>query len=185
MTNIDSSTISGNHAWTSGAPGPNTIAGGIENVTTSTGPSTINLTNSTVSGNDADFAGGIYNVAAGAGAATVNLDYSTVAGNTADTDGGGLYQDTAGAINLRNSVIADNTAGALGPDIFGTITSQDYNHVQSTADGTFVAMPFDVVDTPAAMGALWQTTAALRRHICRAIPSSTRSQAEQAAAARP
>ena len=128
ITNITSSTINGNMA-TSGT----SLGGGVENFTTSTGLGTVNLTNSTVSGNSANNAAGIYNSGT---VASVNLNFSTVASNTATTDGGGLFQDTSGTTNLKNSIVANNTA-ATGPDIFGTITSQDYNHVEDTTGGTF------------------------------------------------
>src|SRR5439155_2942005 len=163
-TNITSSTVSGNHAWVSGAAGAGTTAGGIESYATSSGTATVNLTNSTVSGNDADTAGGIYTAAFGAGAVTLNVDYSTIAANDAATAGGGILQDTTGTNNLKDSVIADNTS-AMGPDILGTITSQDYNHVQNTADGTFVPAANDVVDTPAAMGALANNGGSTQTHL--------------------
>ena len=72
------------------------------------------------------------------------------------TDGGGLYQGTTagGAINLKNSIVADNTAAGSGPDIFGTITSQNYNHVENTTGGTFVAMPNDVTGSDPLLGPL-------------------------------
>ncbi len=164
-TNITSSTISGNHAWANGAPGAGTTGGGIENYNTSTAAAIVNLLNSTVSGNDADSAGGIYTGAFGAGVGTVNVDYSTIVGNSATTDGGGIYQETAGVTNLKDSVIANNTAAGAGPDIFGTITSQDYNHVQSTAGGTFVPAANDVVNTTAAMGALANNGGSTQTHL--------------------
>ena len=110
----------------------------------STGAATVNLTNCTVSGNSSNNAAGIYSNGA---AATINLNYSTVASNTANS-AGGLYQDTTagGVINVKNSIVADNTA-PTGPDIFGTITSQNFNHIESTAGGTFVAMANDVTGT--------------------------------------
>ena len=126
--------------------------GGIENLGVSTGAATVNLTNSTVSGNSADIGGGIYSDGA---AATINLNYSTVASNTATRNGGGLYQDTTvgGVTNLKNSIVADNDADT-GPDISGTITSQDYNHVESTDGGTFVALANDVTGSDPQLGPL-------------------------------
>ena len=50
--------------------------------------------------------------------------------------------------------MADNTATTAGNRIFGTITSQNYNHLESTAGGTFAAMPNDVVGGDPALGAL-------------------------------
>lgn len=130
ITNISGSTISGNMATS-----PTSLGGGVENFTTSTGLGTVNLTNSTVSGNGANNAAGIYNSGT---TASINLNFSTVAANTATTNGGGLFQDVSGTTNLKNSIVADNSA-ATGPDIFGTITSQNYNHVENTSGGTFFA----------------------------------------------
>ena len=55
---------------------------------------------------------------------------------------------------MKNSIVADNTAAAAGPDIFGTIASQNYNHVESTVDGTFVAMANDVTGSDPLLGPL-------------------------------
>lgn len=128
IVNVTGSTISGNMA-TSGT----SVGGGVENVSTSTGLATINLTNSTVSGNSSNDGAGIWNSGT---TASINLNFSTVASNTATTNGGGLNQQATGTTNLKNSIVGDNTA-ATGPDIFGTITSQDYNHVENTSGGTF------------------------------------------------
>ena len=128
--NITGSTVSGNMATS-----PTSVGGGIENFSTSTGLAAVNLLNSTVSGNSAFNGAGVFNTGA---AATINLNFSTVAANTATGTGGGLNQAATGTTNLRNSVVGDNSAPA-GPDISGTITSQDYNHVENTSGGTFLA----------------------------------------------
>jgi Carboxypeptidase regulatory-like domain len=131
--NITRSTISGNRAIASTA-----VGGGVENFASAAiaGLAVVNLTNSTVSGNTTGGNGaGTWN---GGATATINLNYATVAGNTATGNGGGLYQDTTGVTNLKNSIAADGTA-ATGPDIFGTITSQDYNHVENVTGGVFFA----------------------------------------------
>jgi hypothetical protein len=88
--------------------------GGILNV------GTVNLTNSTVSGNTASSSsyysyssgGGIYN------AGTVNLTNSTVSGNTADSDGGGI-ENLGGTVNLTNSTVSGNTASSYYFASFG------------------------------------------------------------------
>ncbi len=112
--------------------------GGIFNFVSSaaaTGSAVINATNSTVSGNSSErFGGGIANLST---RATVNLNYCTVASNTASVQAGGLYQGS-GQINLKNSIVADNTA-SVGRDIFGTITSQNYNHIENITGGVFFA----------------------------------------------
>ncbi len=131
---LTGSTVNGNIATGNG--------GGIYNISFSgtTGTATINSTNSTISGNRGANGGGITNEnGAAAFGATSNLNFSTVASNMATTSGGGLNQSGAGSlINLKNSIVADNTATTSGPDIFGTITSQDYNHVEDVTGGTFL-----------------------------------------------
>lgn len=128
-TNITGSTISGNMATS-----VTSLGGGVENFTVSTGLGVVNLTNSTVSGNRSNNGAGVYNSGT---TATSNLNFTTVASNIATTNGGGLFQDINGITNLRNSIVGDNAA-TTGPDIFGTITSQDYNHVENTSGGTFL-----------------------------------------------
>ncbi len=134
-TTLTGSTVNGNVATGNG--------GGIYNISfaTATGTATINSTNSTISGNRGSNGGGITNEnGAAAVGATSNLNFSTVASNTATTSGGGLNQGGVGStINLKNSIVADNSATTSGPDIFGTITSQDYNHVEDITGGVFFA----------------------------------------------
>ncbi|MFN0277550.1 MAG: beta strand repeat-containing protein, partial [Pyrinomonadaceae bacterium] len=188
-TNITRSTVSGNQAFASGgAPGAGSNAGGIFNSASGTGATPpaadVNLTNSTVSGNSADVSGGIHNTGAAATSpANVNLDYSTVALNAALTNGGGLNKvtvTTGGNINLKDSIVADNTAGTSGPDIFGTITSQDYNHVENTTGGTFTPSANDVTGTDPALGALANNGGSTETHlpgggspVLNTIPSGT------------
>ncbi len=126
--NIIGSTITGNTVQSTTGAG-----GGLEQFTTSTGLGVMNVTNSTISGNSAANGAGSFNTGA---TATINFNFATIASNTAPTSGGGLRQETTGVTNLKNSVVADNTSPA-GPDISGTITSQDYNHVENTTGGTF------------------------------------------------
>jgi CSLREA domain-containing protein len=170
---ITGSTISGNSATAA-----TSLAGGIENFSTSTGAATVNLTNSTVSGNSANNAAGIYSNGA---VATINLNYATVASNTATANGGGLYQDVTagGSTKLKNTIVADNTAGT-GPDIFGTITSQDYNHVENTAGGAFAPLANDVTGSDPQLGPLAFNSGTTQNHLPAAaspvvntIPSGT------------
>jgi len=84
------------------------------------------LTNTTVSGNTASSSGGggIY-----ADIGTVNLFNVTVAFN----GGGGIF--SGGAVNLRNTILANNTRNTSSPpfftadDCYGKLASQDYNLV--------------------------------------------------------
>jgi hypothetical protein len=106
---------------------------------------TLNITNSTLSGNSAFDGGGIFN---NAGSLTINV--STIVSNEATGgSGGGLSNTTGGAINIRNTIIAGNTAPA-GPDAAGTITSQGFNFIGNNSDATITAMTGDQIGTGAA-----------------------------------
>lgn len=114
--NINNSTVSGNVA--------NVNGGGVMNHV-----GTLNINNSTISGNTTpgDYCG-IYN-----SSGTATLSYSTIANNSART-GGGVYN--GGTLNIRSTIIADNTATASNPDCAGTLTSQDYNLVENMSGCT-------------------------------------------------
>ena len=78
------------------------VGGGIFNA------GTLTLTNSTVSGNNADGdGGGIYNANGG----TATLTNITVSGNNAGVDGGGVFNDGGGTMTLTNSTVSGNNAG--------------------------------------------------------------------------
>jgi hypothetical protein len=111
---------------------------------------TVNINNSTVSGNSANYAafpnaadgGGIYNdFDCCGGTSTVNLNNATVAFNSSTGSGGGISTFTCCGIttgfltNVKNSIVADNAA-PTGPDCSGTQTSQGYNLFGSTAGCT-------------------------------------------------
>ena len=162
--NINRSAITGN---TSSADS----FGGVFAISNGTAAANVNLNNSTVSGNIARASGGGVGAQANnAGNTIVNINFSTIANNTADsdssggTDGGGgianLGQTTTGqtgtsTVNLKNSVVADNTStGGGAPDISGVITSQNYNHIENVTGGTFTPATGDVTGTDPALGAL-------------------------------
>jgi len=102
--------------------------------------SLLTLTNSTVSGNIAQGSGGgILNLQS----ATLNTINSTLTGNTANGGvgpvppaGGGIYN--SGVVNLKNTIIDNNTVAAAGsgPDLFGTFNSRDYNLIGNTGAAT-------------------------------------------------
>lgn len=138
---VRNSTISGNTSTTSG--------GGIiisNSGATSGANSVINFLNSTISGNTANGAGGgaFVESPAATGSMTANFNFCTIANNRANNDnsgadsGGGIFRSTAGTVNLKNSIVGDNTVGTggVGPDIFGTVTSQDYNHIEDLTGAT-------------------------------------------------
>ncbi|HSN55730.1 MAG TPA: right-handed parallel beta-helix repeat-containing protein [Candidatus Sulfomarinibacteraceae bacterium] len=127
---VDNCSVTGNLATSSG--GGLMASGALE------------LSNVTVAWNRAyDHGGGMY-ISSPASGVLANL---TVADNQADSDdgvasvgglGGGVRFDGAPAVEVRNSIIADNTVGASGssPDCSGTLVSGGYNLISSTAGCT-------------------------------------------------
>src|SRR5262249_53004593 len=113
--------------------------------------STLTLANSTVSGNTTTggAGGGINNFGAYGPytTGTVILKNVTVANNSAPV-GGGIAN--GGTINLKNSLIADNSAGNA-PDCSGTLVSQGYNLIGSSAgcSGPASGVNGDLVGSPA------------------------------------
>ena len=103
---------------------------------------TLTLTNSTVSGNEADneygYGGGIDN------GGTLTLTNSTVSGNTAsDDDGGGIYNSLFGTLTLTNSTVSGNTASSDGGGIynlFGTLTLKNTILAYNSPNNCFLTM---------------------------------------------
>jgi CSLREA domain-containing protein len=115
---INGSTISGNSGTGGGA-------GGILN------NGTLNLINSTLSGNMAT--GGNGGAVAGG---TVVLINSTISGNSAGSNGGGIFQNgmNGGSVKSRNTIIALNTAPAA-PDVYGALTSEGFSLIGKNTSG--------------------------------------------------
>ena len=142
---LTSSTISGNSA-----PG----GGGIENLSIPFRNSTLTIINSTFSGNSAAGTGaGIENfrvvipnqpIPVG----TVNLTNSTLSGNPAGNSGGGIFNQSGNTVNVRNTIIALNTA-PTGPDVQGSLTSENFNLIGSSAGAAISPAQFsDQIGTP-------------------------------------
>ena len=137
---INNSTISNNTTTLSG--------GGIlisNSGQTSGATSTINILNSTISGNFAgNNGGGAIVEQPGTGTVIANFNFSTIANNSGNFDntgtegGGGIFRSTAGTVNLKNTIVANNSVGqgGTGPDISGTVNSQDYNHIGNLTGAT-------------------------------------------------
>jgi CSLREA domain-containing protein len=137
---ISKSTISNNTS---------TLSGGgliVSNSGQTSGAATnVTVLNSTISGNNAGGAGGgTFVEQPGTGTVTTNFNFTTIANNRANNDnsgvdsGGGIFKAATGTLNLKNSIVADNTVGTGGtaPDIAGAINSQDYNHIEDTTGAT-------------------------------------------------
>jgi len=117
--------------------------------------STVNITNSTISNNTAHEGGGINNNTDG----TLNIANSTISGNTATGSGGGIQNfnqltlnnvtisnntatNLGGGVfstnvtpNVRNTIIAQNTA-PLNPDVFGAFNSLGNNLIGIIGEAT-------------------------------------------------
>jgi hypothetical protein len=102
---IDSSTITGNTA--EGAFGGGGVYSGYGDMT---------ITNSTISGNTSttEDGGGVYTDADGPGSTVIR--HSTITGNHAADNGGGVYLYQPAQI--VGTIIANNTAGNNGPDVY-------------------------------------------------------------------
>jgi CSLREA domain-containing protein len=112
---ILASTLSGNSAGNGGGGASFTIAA-------ATG---IEITNSTVSGNQATgmtaIGGGVHTNATGAG--TLNINNSTITRNTAVGNGGGLgFATNTATVTIVSSIVAQNV-NAVHPDLFSTPTT--------------------------------------------------------------
>jgi hypothetical protein len=119
------STFSGNRAERDG--------GGIR-VNSSSGGVALTLTNVTVSGNTAQLQGGGLHFASSAGA-IANLLNVTVTRNVADFGGG--VSRASGTVNVKNTIIAQNTvaSGGVGPDVNGAFVSLG-NNLIGIGDGS-------------------------------------------------
>jgi hypothetical protein len=119
----------------------------------------LNLTNDTLSGNQAIGNGGGIANAAG----FPRLNNVTIANNTADSDhndngdGGGLYNDPSGrAVDFYNTLIAGNVdIGGQAPDCAGQLSSDDHNLIQSTLGCTITGTTtHNITGTNALLGPL-------------------------------
>jgi hypothetical protein len=137
---VTNSTLSNNSAFAGGGIYGNT---GTVTVTNSTlsgnsagagggvyhGSGTMTITNGTLSGNTANGGGGVYH-----STGTLNIANCTISSNIAlGGGGGGIFNGQVGALNIKNSIVANST----GPDCLnsppGTLNATGKNF---TTDGT-------------------------------------------------
>src|SRR5882757_2467694 len=173
-------TVSNCSISSNSAPDAFGVGGGIFNdVSFSNG--TLEILNSTISGNSAHFyGGGIYNLSAYGGSAPADLFNSTISGNSAGRFGGGIYNNasTGGSspLTVLHSTFSDNSAFQgpsggianvsgtlqLGTTILnastisnnsGTITSLGYN-LSSDNGGGFLTATGDQINTTPVLGPL-------------------------------
>jgi hypothetical protein len=95
---------------------------------------TLSTTNCTIARNNSSSGdgGGLYN------GGTMTIASCTIFGNSCagvGARGGGIF--SYGTLRVQNSIIASNSsASALGPDVFGTATSQGFNLIGATNGST-------------------------------------------------
>jgi hypothetical protein len=89
---------------------------------------TLTLINSTLANNRAGRGAALFNETT----ATTTLTNSTVADNNATIAGGGIFND-GGSVNLGNTIVARNVAGAATDDVRGFFASSGHNLIGSTA----------------------------------------------------
>lgn len=166
--NVNNSTISGN---TGGLNGGGLFVSNAGSINTS--PGTVNVTNSTISGNTVSANGGGFAMEQPTtGVITTNFNFSTVANNRANNDntgteaGGGIIR-ASGSLNLKNSIVADNSVGTGGtaPDIAGAVTSQNYNHIEDTTGATITGTTANDTTGDPQLGALANNGGSTNTHL--------------------
>jgi hypothetical protein len=126
---VINSTISGNGTGASGSDG-----GGIYN------RGTLEVSNSTLSGNSAEEGGGIYNSDPDG---TVTVSNSTISDNSASFGGGINNKVVLASVGpsaiFKNTIVADNHASLIVPDVRGPFNSQGHNLIGQSecTDGCF------------------------------------------------
>lgn len=139
--NITRSTIRGNSLTNSGATGGGMDARG-----------TLDLVNSTISGNTAAGGGGGLSVGGGG---TANISFTTIANNTSGVNGGQLQVFGATA-HIGSSIVANPSAGLNCRLQAGALTSDGYNLDSGTGCG-FGAVG-DIASADPLLGPLTYTT---------------------------
>ncbi|REJ75567.1 MAG: hypothetical protein DWQ47_08845 [Acidobacteria bacterium] len=91
----------------------------------------VTVVNSTLCDNSSAYGGAYHSV--GTSAVAVFRD-STICSNSA-TYGGGIFV-SSGSVSLENTIIANNSGGAGGPDIWRTVNSLGYNLVSNSSGMT-------------------------------------------------
>ena len=124
IVNIVNSTVSNNTA---------ARGGGAFNV------GTLEVTNSTISGNisTGDTAGD--GGGAGYNAGTLNIVSSTISGNMANREGAGIYNSEDSTLTISNSTFSGNVASATGGAIFNLATLQLGNSTLTNNSAPFLA----------------------------------------------
>jgi hypothetical protein len=153
-TTIIGSTISGNRSGRGGdGPGYAGARAGEGGGIAASGP--LVITNSTVTNNvTAEGGNGTRGGGGGGDGGGIYVSHSLFITNCTVTNnrtsgfygghGGGIYSSISSPINIRNTIVANNTVATggapdfdgQGPDLFGPVNSQDYNLIKDTTGAT-------------------------------------------------
>lgn len=144
IVTFNNCTLSGNQAEAQG--------GGISNLN-----STLTLKNCTLAGNEANEGGGIYYYYAPKSIAPLKMSDTMILGNLVSARG--IYHDDSAirvALNISNTIIANNTASSNGNDIWSNVvfTSQGYNLIKDTEDSNIVPAATDLIAVDPILGPL-------------------------------
>ena len=110
------------------------------------GPAILNLTNCTLSNNQAwSLDGGAIDNRPFTFGAISRLQFCTIANNLATNKGGGIYNEAEGVVEMRNTLLGENQA-PIGPDLFGIFASQGYNLVSNSQDANLGSTTGDLLN---------------------------------------
>ncbi len=125
---------------------------------------TVNVTNTTFSGNRAAVAGGAIETEGGVG----NFRNVTITNNSAPSAGGIVLTQADGAVNLKGTILAGNTA-TIGPECRTAtatpVTSQGHNLIGTTSGCAFAGLgPTDIIGQGPELGPLADNGGPTRTH---------------------
>lgn len=158
---IESTTVDNNLATRNGQ------GGGIE--LQSSIFSSLQMINSTVSGNYGRYGGGISSSLGSNSFHSMEVNNSTITNNHADIQGGGLSLSSVGGPGVSNSIIANNTVGnptfvGVGPDIRGTLTSAGNNLIGDDSGILGGLLISDLINVSPQLGPLADNEGATQTH---------------------
>lgn len=146
--NLTYSLITNNSATGTGA-GSN--GGGIYITATGASGSISNTTisHNTVAGNVVNGGGGMY-----VASSSIELRSVTIARNHSEINAGGIYNSVDSIINIGNTIIGNNTADGVDPDVSGTYDSEGGNLIENVGTATGFIPPDDILGVDPLLGAL-------------------------------
>jgi len=128
---------------------------------------TFNLTNVTVSGNQATSASAGAGAGIGFYSGILNANNMTIYNNTAfdtSTGGGGLFVGS-GTANVTNTILAGNTAPGITPqDCAGTLTSGNHNLIQNVTGCNISATTDNIIGSSPNLEALAENGGPTKTH---------------------